>query len=216
MKITIIGAGNMGRGIGARMLAGGNDVEVIDHDPSEARQLARELADGAAQNGSPSGTAIDSGSISGDIVVLAVWYASVPGLIDEYRDQLAGKVVVDITNPVDPATYDRLVTPADSSAAQEIAKLLPQGARLVKAFNTTFAGTLAAGEAAGQQLDVLLASDDDDAKRMLAGVIEASGLQPLDAGPLSRAQQLEHLGLLHMTIQGALNSGYSSTVKIHW
>src|SRR6185436_21133785 len=118
-----------------------------------------------------------------------------------HGDELRGKVVVDITNPVDWATFEGLVTPADSSAAEEIAKLLPEGTSVVKAFNTTFAPTLAAGEVAGQSLDVLLAGDDADAKEKVAAVVEAGGLRPLDVGPLRRARQLEQLGFLHITAQ---------------
>ncbi len=85
---------------------------------------------------------------------------------------------------------------------------------MVKAFNTTFAATLVAGEVAGQPLDVLLAGDDADAKAQVAALVEAGGMRPIDAGPLRRARQLEHLGFLHMALQEALDSGYGSAVKL--
>lgn len=213
MKVTIIGAGNMGRGIGARLVAGGNDVQVVDRDPAEAQALAEELA---GQNGGSASAAAEGDPIEGDVVVLAVYYGSIPDLLEQYGDQLAGKVVVDITNPVDVETFDRLVTPPDSSAAEEIAKLLPGGTPVVKAFNTTFAGTLAQGEAAGQQLDVLIAGDDEDAKRKVAELVEAGGLRAIDTGPLRRARQLEPLGFLHMLVQEPLGAGFGSAVKLHW
>jgi predicted dinucleotide-binding enzyme len=84
---------------------------------------------------------------------------------------------------------------------------------VVKAFNTTFAGTLASGEVSGQQLDVLIASDDEEAKRKVTQLVESGGMRPVDAGPLRRAQQLEHLGFLHMALQDNLRSGYGSAVK---
>jgi NADPH-dependent F420 reductase len=209
MKVTIIGAGNMGRGIGTRLVAGGNEVQLVDRDPEEARALAAELGDGA--------TASSPGDeITGEVVVLALYYGSVPEAVEQYREQLAGKVVVDITNPVDLSTFDGLATPPGTSAAEEIAALVPEGTPVVKAFNTTFAGTLAAGEAAGQQLDVLIAGDDEDAKRRVAGLAEAGGLRPIDVGPLRRAQQLEQLGFLHMSLQEPLGAGFGSTVKLHW
>jgi 8-hydroxy-5-deazaflavin:NADPH oxidoreductase len=212
MKVTIIGAGNMGRGIGTRLVAGGNDVQIVDHDPAEARALAEELAG----QGNGSATAAAEGDrIEGDVVVLAVYYGSVPGVLDEYGDQLAGKVVVDITNPMNVETLDSLVTPPDSSAAEEIAKLLPEAA-VVKAFNTTFAGTLAEGQAAGEQLDVFLAGDDEDARRKVSELIEAGGMRAIDTGPLRRARQLEHLGLLHILVQEPLGAGFGSAVKLHW
>ena len=155
MKVTIIGAGNMGRGIGTRFVAGGHDVEVVDSDPADARALARELGPSAAA----------SDAVSGEVVVLALPYEAIPGAVEQYRDGLAGKVVVDIANPAEWSTMDRVVTPEGSSSAEETARLVPAGTTVVKAFNTTFASTLVAGQVAGQKLDVLIAGDDQAAKR---------------------------------------------------
>jgi predicted dinucleotide-binding enzyme len=101
------------------------------------------------------------------VVVLPTPYDAALDFAGIRGEELAGKVVVDITNPVDWTSFDRLVTPADSSAAEEIAARAP-GARVVKAFNTTFAATLVPGEVAGHQLDVFLASDDEAAKGTVA------------------------------------------------
>ncbi len=150
--------------------------------------------------------------LAGDVVVLAVWYAAVDDVLGRYRDQLDGKVVVDITNPVNE-TFDGLVTPPDGSAAQELAAAAP-GAKVVKAFNTTFANTLRGGEVAGQPLDVFLAGDDEDAKATVAQLAEDGGLRPIDAGPLRRARELEAAGLLHMSVQRTLGSGFGSALKI--
>jgi hypothetical protein len=215
MKVTIVGAGNMGRGIGTRVVAGGNEVEIVDRDPAEARALADEL-NGAAKAGG-SATALEPGAeLGGDVVVLAVWYPGSLEAIEQYRDQLAGKVVVDISNPVDTSTFEGLVTSPDTSAAEEIAKAAPAGTRVVKAFNTTFSGTLVAGEAAGQQLDVFIAGDDEDAKGLVAELVEAGGARPVNVGPLRRARQLEHAGLLHMKAQEPLGAGFRSALKLHW
>jgi NADPH-dependent F420 reductase len=208
MKVTIIGAGNMGRAIGTRAVAGGNEIEVIDRNPEDASALAQELGERASALGAES-------SFGGEVVVLALYYPSTLEAIGQYRDQLAGKVVVEISNPVDVQTWDRLATSDDRSAAEEAAERLPQGTPLVKAFNTTFATTLAAGEVAGQQLDVLIAGDDLDAKRKVAELADGGGVRPLDVGPLLRARQLEHLGLLHITIQEPNGWGYASAVKFH-
>jgi 8-hydroxy-5-deazaflavin:NADPH oxidoreductase len=116
---------------------------------------------------------------------------------------------------VDIQTFDRLATSGDRSAAEEAAELLPQGTPLVKAFNTTFASTLVAGEVAGQQLDVLIAGDDEGAKQRVARLVEDGGLRPIDCGPLIRARELEHFGLLNITIQEPLGWGYKSAVKFH-
>jgi len=205
MKVSIIGAGNMARGIGTRVLAGGNEVELVARDRAAAQSLADEL--GGASVGD---------HVSGDAVVLAIPYGAAADVIAAHGGELSGKVVVDITNPVDWSTFEGLVTPADSSAAEEIAKLVPEGTPVVKAFNTTFAPTLAAGEVAGQNLDVLIAGDDADAKETVASFIEAGGLRPLDVGPLRRARQLEHVGFLHIAAQEPLGAGFGSALKLHW
>ena len=130
MDVTIIGTGNMARGIATRALAGGNAVTLLGTDTAKAQALAAELAGDvrAGQVGDP---------LTGEVVVLAVWYQAVTVLLGRYGDQLDGRVVVDITNPVDTETYAPLTIEA-GSVAQEIATAVP-GAKVVKAFNTTFA-----------------------------------------------------------------------------
>jgi NADPH-dependent F420 reductase len=208
MKITIVGAVNMGRGIATRAITGGHDVEILDRDPAEAQKLADELGDSAS--------ALDpSSAFDGEIVVLAVDYPEIKEAVEQYRDRLSGKVVIDITNPVDTNTWDRLATAAGSSSAEEVAELVPDDTAVVKAFNTTFAPTLVAGEVGGQQLDVLVAGDDNAAKQKVSQLASDGGLRPLDVGPLSRAQQLEQLGFLHISLQEPLGLGFQSTVKVH-
>jgi len=213
MDVTIIGAGNMGRGIGTRLVAGGNRVKILDSDPEQARELAEQLAADAGNGGGAEGGAAGD-PLSGDVVVLAVWYGPAQSIVEQYGDQFEGKVVVDVTNPVDTETFDGLVTPADSSAAEELARRAPTGAKLVKAFNTTFAGTLVEGRVAGQPLDVFIAGDDGEAKQKVAQLARAGGLNPIDAGPLRRARELERLGFLHMALQDSLETGYGSAVKV--
>jgi predicted dinucleotide-binding enzyme len=206
MEITIIGTGNMARGIATRALAGGHAVTLLGTDGDKARSVAEGLSGDVK-----AGTVGDP--LSGDVVVLAVWYPDpVHDVLARYGDQLDGTVVVDITNPVDPEAFEPLDVQA-GSVAQEIAAARP-GARVVKAFNTTFAGTLGDGEVDGQALDVLLASDDDDAKRTVAEFVESSGLRPIDAGPLKRAHELEALGYLHMALQQPLGKDFGTAVKV--
>ncbi len=208
MKVTIVGAGNMGRGIGTRVVAGGHEVEVADRDPAKAQKLADELGSSA--------TALDASSrFSGEVVVLAVYYPGITDAVRRYADQLAGKVVVDITNPVNTETWDSLATAPGSSAAEELQGLVPPGTPVVKAFNTTFAATLVKGEVSGQQLDVLIAGDDDGAKQKVSQLVSDAGLRPIDVGPLRRAQQLEQLGFLHIAIQQPRNLGFGSAIKLH-
>jgi predicted dinucleotide-binding enzyme len=205
MEITIIGTGNMARGIAMRALAGGHSVTLLGTDAAKAKALAAELSGDvrAGQVGDP---------LSGDVVVLAVWYAAVDHVLRRYGDQLDAKVLVDITNPIDVESFEPLALEA-GSAAQEIAAKAP-GAKVVKAFNTTFAGTLGEGRVAGHPLDVLIASDHTDAKQTLTRIVADAGMRPIDAGPLKRAREIEALGYLHMAIQQPLGTNYTSAVKV--
>ena len=212
MNITIIGTGNMARGIATRALAGGHTVTLVGHTAGKAESLATELQN-AAQGGASVQAASSGAAIEGVVVVLAVPYAAAASIVQQYGDQLAGKVIVDITNPVDFSTMSPSVA-AGTSGAEEIAKATPAGAKLVKAFNTIFAGTLLTGQVAGQPLDVFIAGDDADAKATISQLVSSGGLRPIDAGSLQRAQQLEALGLLHMALQFTLNTGFGSAVKI--
>ena len=204
-SISIIGTGNMARGIATRAVAGGNDVQILSRDSARAASLADEVGKASSgELGEP---------ITGDIVILALYYDVAKSVIEQYGNTLDGKVVVDISNPVDTATFAGLVVPADSSAAQEIAALVPSAA-VVKAFNTTFAGTLVAGEVEGQPLDVLIAGDDDAAKRAVSEFVESAGLRPLDVGDLSKARWLEGIGFLHIGLQLSRGTNFATTVKL--
>jgi predicted dinucleotide-binding enzyme len=212
MKATIIGTGNMGRAIATRLLSGGHEVTLIVHEAGDAEALAAEL-----QETAPAGakvTAAQPGSpIKDETVILAVWYNHHPEVVRQYGHQLADKILVDISNPLN-ATYDGLAIPADTSAAEQLVEIAPAGAEVVKAFNTTFGGTLIAGQVAGQPLDVLMASDSAEAKAKLAQLVESSGLRPVDVGPLVRARQLEQVGLLHITSQFVRGTNFGTAVKI--
>ena len=170
--VSIIGNGNMGTAIGGIVAAGGNTVEFVGRDASE--------------------------QVTGDIVILAVPYPSVGEIVEARRDQLAGRIVVDITNPLNFETFDSLVVPADGSRASELAKALPDS-RVLKAFNTNFAATLAQKTIGGLPTTVLVAGDDDLAKQALADVVRAGGLNAVDAGSLARARELESVGFLQLT-----------------
>ena len=212
MDVTIIGAGNMGRGIGHRIVAGSHSVTIVDRDPEEAEQLTEELR-GTAQGGATVEAAEPGAELRDDVVVLAVYY---PGNLEIARDlgeRLAGKVVVDISNPLNE-TFDGLATAPGTSAAEEVAQSAPAGARVVKAFNTTFSGTLVEGQVAGQPLDVLIAGDDAEAKETVAQLVRDGGLRAIDVGPLERARELEGLGFLGIALQQPLGLNFQSAWKL--
>ncbi|GAA3094326.1 putative dinucleotide-binding enzyme [Kribbella aluminosa] len=183
-SISIIGLGGMARAIATRAVAGDAAVEVIGRDAAKAKALAAELG-GRATAGTFGATP------AGDLVILAVPYAGAVPIVAQYGDALAGKVIIDITNTFN-ADAAGLVTPGDTSGAQEIAEAAPASAHVVKAFNTIFGHVLAQGGS----LDVLLAGDDADAKARVSAFIDSLGLRPLDAGGLQVARWLEGLGLV--------------------
>jgi predicted dinucleotide-binding enzyme len=188
--ISIIGSGGMAAAIGGLAAKAGHTVEVMSRDAAKARALAEQVGAGAT-------TGTFGAAPAGDIVILAVPYAAVLDLVKQYGDELAGKVLVDITNPVD-SDFTSFVTPEDSFGAQEIAKAAPADAEVVKAFNTQFSHVLVAGPVEGHPLDVFIAGDDAQAKARVSAFIESLGLRPMDTGPLLMARTLEHVCLLSL------------------
>jgi predicted dinucleotide-binding enzyme len=175
--VSIIGTGNMGSALSGLVTKGGNTVEEFD-------------------------TSTVDRPVTGDVVILAVPHPALSDIVAKRGEQLAGKIVVDITNPVNFETFDDLVVPADSSKAAELAAALPSS-KVLKAFNTNFAATLAAGSVGGQSTTVLVAGDDTDAKALLTGIVTAAGLRAIDAGGLKRARELEAIGFLQITLAAA-------------
>ena len=212
MNVTIVGAGNMGRGIGHRLVAGGHDVTIVDRDPEEAERLVEELRS-AAEEGAAIETTGPGAELRGEVVILAVYYPGSLEIAGELGERLSGKVVVDIANPLNQ-TFDALATAPGTSAAEEVAESAPAGARVVKAFNTTFSGTLVEGQVAGQPLDVFIAGDDEEAKETVAQLVRDGGLRAIDVGPLERARQLEGLGFLGITLQQPLGLHFQSAWKL--
>jgi NADPH-dependent F420 reductase len=212
MNVTIIGAGNMGRGIGTRLVAGGHSVTYVDANPETAEKTVAEVRASAKNGAKVSMASLDDAKL-GDVVILAVWYGTNIDLAKQLGAKLEGKVVVDIANPLN-STFDGLATAPNSSSAEDVAKAIASGAKVVKAFNTTYATTLLAGEVAGQSLDVFIAGDDENAKSKVAKLVKDGGMRPVDVGPLSRARQIEGMQFLHIVAQGGLGTNWASTIKI--
>ncbi|WP_213816620.1 NADPH-dependent F420 reductase [Glaciihabitans sp. dw_435] len=171
-SVTVFGSGKMGSAIGSIFTAGGATVDHITSSTPDA-------------------------TVTGDIVVFAVPYGAIGDIVAKHRDQLAGKIVVDITNPIDFSTFT-FVVPADGSGANEIAKLLP-ASTVVKGFNTTFAQTLADPSRGAV---VLIAGDNADAKATVLAAIQAGGFAAVDTGALAAARELE--GFAKLQIQLAM------------
>jgi predicted dinucleotide-binding enzyme len=208
MRVTVIGSGSMARGIATRALSGSHGVTIVGRTEAKARSLADELD----QTGRVVSQSLDR-PIDGDVVVLAVPYSAVGEVIGRARSELTGKIIIDITNPLNE-TFDGLTTPPGTSAAEQIARLIPRGSSVVKAFNTTFARTLITGRVGGQPLDVLIAADDSEAAANVADLVRDGRMRPVVVGPLARSQQLEQLALLSVLIQQPLGLGFESAWKL--
>jgi NADPH-dependent F420 reductase len=172
-QVSILGTGAMGSAIADLARRAGLSVELLGRADAET-------------------------PVSGDLVVLAVPHSAVADLLAQRGRQLVGKIVIDISNPVS-APFKSLNVPGDSSAAAEIAAALPRS-RVVKAFNTTYAGHLTSGVTGDQPTTVLVAGDDADAKAQVVALITGGGLRAVDAGGLDRARELEALCFLQLTL----------------
>lgn len=193
-QITIIGSGSMAHSIAVRMLKARRSVQILGRSGEKTRELVEILGAGAQGGG-------EGAVIEGGIVFLAVPFAEAKKSVLFYGEALAGRVVVDISNPVDLATFDSLTIPAGTSAAEEIAHHASAEAFVVKAFNTCFAKPLEVGSVSGVPLDVFIAGDSEQAKVKVSAVVAASGLRPIDVGPLRRSRELEAMMLLVMGLQ---------------
>ncbi|MNG57204.1 prephenate dehydrogenase [compost metagenome] len=188
--ISIIGSGGMAAAIGGLAARGGHLVEVMSRDAAKAQALAGKIGAGAT-------TGTFGAAPAGDMVILAVPYATVLGVLKQYGENLAGKLLIDITNPI-KSDFSGFLTPESSFGAREIAKAAPADADIVKAFNTQYSQVLAVGSAKGHPLDVFIAGDNAQAKARVSAFIESLGLRPMDTGPLFMAQTLEHACMLSL------------------
>jgi len=194
MKTAIIGLGNIGRQVALNLITGGERVIVADHGPTRAFDFAK------ASNGKAQAASVATAIQDADIILFAVYFNAIKELLAEYGGKLAGKIVVDPSNPIAPdgsGGFKKSI-PQDQSSGQILAGLLPPGARLVKAFGTLGAGSLKTGTRHTPEPYVLFyASDDRDAGNAVAELIRASGFVPMRVGGISQSIRLEVFGDLH-------------------
>jgi predicted dinucleotide-binding enzyme len=186
--ISIIGSGNMATAIGTRATKHGHTIELMSRNTAKAQALADQIGNGATVGAFGARPA-------GDIVIVAVLYAGAPDVVAHYGDALAGKILVDITNPFN-ADASGLATTADNSVSQQIATAAPEDAHVVKALNTVFGHVLAHDT----PLDAFIAGDSAEAKASVAAFLQSLDLRPLDAGGLEMAHTLEWAGILLMGV----------------
>lgn len=203
-KIAIIGTGNVGSAIGGGAAKAGYEVVFAGQDAAKAQQVAE--AAGATAVASVREAAADA-----DIIVLAVPYGSIAAVAAEIAPVADGKIVVDPTNPLKP-DYSGLAL-QDSSGAEEISRLLPNS-KVVKAFNTVFAGNAANPQGLGFQLDSLFATDDEAAKDAICGLSSSIGFRPIHVGPLFAARELEAMAWLNIRLQLISNGNWNTAYAL--
>jgi NADPH-dependent F420 reductase len=191
MKISIIGSGNMGSAFARRVSASGHEVTIASKRMEHAKEAASKV--GAGVRAVP----LDNSAQDADIIIAATPYdQQANGLRSAGR--LSGKTIIDISNPL-KSDYSGLVLGHTTSAAEEIAKALPE-AKVIKAFNTIFAQVLSEGAdfGGGRRAAAFYAGDDERAKQSVRILIESMGFEATDAGPLQNARYLEPMGMLNI------------------
>jgi predicted dinucleotide-binding enzyme len=192
--VAIIGTGNIGSRLAANLAAGGQDFLLADRDQDAARKIAADLG------GRAEAVNIDEAVERADVLVIALWLDPFEQLIARYGGRLAGKVIVDPSNPVGPdgaGGYQKVIGEQESSG-QILAGLLPPGARLVKAFGTLSAPTLSAAARREPERAVqFYAADDAAAGDLVADLIRADGFDPVRVGGLDQSIRIEMFGDLH-------------------
>ena len=192
--VAIVGTGNLGGTLAAAFAAGGQDFLLAGRDQETVGKMAADLG------GHAEAVSVDEAVERAGVLVLAVWLDAFEQLIATYGERLAGKVIIDPTNPVGPdeAGGYRKVIPQEESSGQILSGLLPTGARLVKAFGTLSAPTLAAAARREPERAVLFyAADDAAAGDLVAGLIRTAGYEPVLVGGLDQSIRIEMFGDLH-------------------
>lgn len=202
MTVAVIGTGKMGSGIAKLLASKGEKIIIGARDPAKASALAAEIG-GDAQGGG-----IEAAVKLADVVVLAVWYQQLEETVRAAGD-LAGKILVDISNPI-TEDFKGLRIGHTTSAAEELQALAPE-AKVAKAFNTIFAELLPAEAREGRDpVQVFVAADDEAAKKAVSDVVAKGGFQPVDAGPLTNARFLEPVGEINIWFGFFLGWGTSA------
>jgi 8-hydroxy-5-deazaflavin:NADPH oxidoreductase len=190
MNIAIIGSGNVGKSLAAAAVRAGHDVVISAAHPEHAVTVAQ--ATGARSASSADAVA------GAESVILAVPAHALDALTGELGAALNGKIVIDVTNNVNPQNPGSVLT--GSSNAERIQARIP-GAKVIKAFNTMFSTRMAAPVVDGLQIDGYVAGDDQEAKAAVLDFVRSIGIRPIDAGPLVMARALEGMGLLIVSLQ---------------
>jgi predicted dinucleotide-binding enzyme len=194
MKTAIIGLGNIGKQVAFNLIAGGQLVIVADHGAGKGTEFAK------VSNGKARAASVAAAIEEADIIIFAVYFDAIKGLLAEYRSKLAGKILVDPSNPIAPDGSGgfKKIVPLDQSSGQILAGLMPAGAKWVKAFGSLGVASLKSGAHRSPEANVLFyASDDRDAGNAVAELIRESGFAPVRIGGIDQSIRIEVFGDLH-------------------
>jgi predicted dinucleotide-binding enzyme len=198
MKLAIIGSGSIGKAIGTWAAQVGYEVIFSAKEDSKAKAVATAAGHGAKS------ASVRAAIESAELVLLAVPYGAAAEALKDVAPLLKGKTLIDATNAL-TADYGALTVGFTSSAAEEIAKLVPE-AKVVKAFNTVFAQVYGSQnpKVNGKTVSVFVAGDDKSAKEKVTALVSKLGFDAVDCGPLKSARNIEPLALLNIQL------GYAS------
>lgn len=211
--IAVIGAtGNMGAAISKSLSKGNYRLLLYANKQDEVQALAGQIK---AAYASADVEGIDckvEASWEADIIIVALPFEAEKEVAEKIKEMANQKIVISIANPLN-STYDGLVTSTDTSAAEELQKLLPNS-KVVKAFNTTFAADFSAPIIDGKQADAFLAGNDEEALQTVAELVSTAGFNPLIAGDLSVSRTLERMQLLLIQLGMKYNYNWLAGWKI--
>ena len=211
--IAIIGAtGNMGSAI-SKSLSKGNYRLLLKSNEQQKLDALVKAIKSTTTTAEVEGIACPTeAGWEADIIILAVPYQAEKEIVTKIGKVANQKIVISIANPLNE-TYDGLVTAPDTSAAEELQKLLPH-AKVIKAFNTTFAADFAVPVIDGKQVDAFIAGNDEDALHTVSELVRTAGFNPIVAGKLSVSRTLENMQLLLIQLGMKYNYNWHAGWKI--
>ena len=193
--IAIIGAtGNMGSAIAKSLSKGNYRLLLFANDQEKVLKLAGQIKSESTSADVEELACPVQASWEADIIIAAVPYQAEKEVADKIREMANQKIVISIANPLNDS-FDGLVTAPDTSAAEELQKLLPNS-KIVKAFNTTFAADFSSPVIDGKTADAFVAGDDEEAVQIVSELVLTAGFNPVIAGGLSVSRTLEIMQLL--------------------
>ena len=211
--IAIIGAaGNMGSAISRSISKGNYRLLLKGNEQADLDTLVKEIKTNNADADVEAAVCPAEASWEADVIILAVPFEAEKEIAAKIKEVANQKIVISIANPLNE-TYNGLVTAPDTSAAEELQKLLPDS-KVIKAFNTTFAADFATPVINGKQVDAFIAGDDEDALETVKELVSTAGFNPIVAGNLSVSRTLENMQLLLIQVGMKYNYNWLAGWKI--